>query len=35
MGGLGRLTLAKWAGCSAVQVGSHVKCGSRSNDLSR
>jgi len=36
MGGLGRLeslALAKWAGWSAVQVGRHVKCLSRSNYL--
>ena len=26
VGRLGRLELARWAGCSAVQVGRHVKC---------
>jgi len=29
----GCLTLARWAGWSASQVGRHVKCWSKSNDL--
>jgi len=33
MSGLGRLALTTWAGWSAVQVGRHVKCWSRSKDL--
>jgi len=31
----GSLALARWAGWSCVHVGRHVRCWSRSNDLSR
>jgi len=32
-GGLGGLEIARWAGWSGVQMGRHVKCWSRSDDL--